>query len=141
MQTTQPIIMESEKTSTLIDQNTTSLSYKFDIKAPIKTDYLKEMPFKGIDGRLSMAIFWSYAGYKEDVLDKLQVLSHRSRAYIYNANGLNGFLVEKRIIRTLELAKKDGSFDEWSRYLDVNFHKLIQQLDFLHESEQLTLLK
>ena len=134
MYTIQPSLMESEKTSTLIDQNTSSVNRKFHIIAPIKTDYLKEMPFKGIDGRLSMAIFWSYAGYKEDILDKLQVLSHRSRAYIYNANGLSGFLVEKRIIRTLELAKKDGSFEEWSRYLDVNFHKLVWQLDFLHES-------
>ena len=39
-----------------------------------------------------MALVWSYYSINEKVIDLLQRMSHKSRAYIYNADGLKGFL-------------------------------------------------
>ena len=40
-----------------------------------------------------MATVLSYLNYEEEILDQLQKISHGSRAYLVNADGLNGFLI------------------------------------------------
>ena len=63
----------------------------------IKQDKLKSLPFKGLQSRLVTATVLQYTGYKEDVLPMMQKLSESSRAFIYNASGLKGFLIAANV--------------------------------------------
>ena len=58
----------------------------------------------------------------------LQVLSHRTRAYIYNANGLQGFLVEEQIIRLLRQAHANFVLKVVTRTQIVDFKELGKEL-------------
>ena len=60
----------------------------WDIIISIVDAYKKRLPFKGLASRVPVAVIFSYFGYKEEALSLMQVVSHSSRAYIYNAGGL-----------------------------------------------------
>ena len=80
----------------------------WDTKVPIEETYLKEVPFDAIDSRGAIATVWTFLGYKHEVIEILQRLSHRTRAYVYNADGLKGFLVVLDIIKILKDAELNG---------------------------------
>ena len=54
---------------------------------------LKSSLIFGFAARLPIAMILSYLAYRDVVISKLQKLSHSTRAYIVNAEGLPGFLV------------------------------------------------
>ena len=77
---------------------------------PIKEDFFKSMPFeeKGITARASCAIILAFYGYSSDVVALLQELSHKTRAYIWNAQGLPGFLIKADLLHILTQLDKRG---------------------------------
>ena len=54
--------------------------------------YLSKIPFQGIKSRHATAIILSYVDYKDKIIDMMQVLSNRSRGFIWSQDGLPGFL-------------------------------------------------
>ena len=63
-----------------------------DIKVEIKEELKKVLIFN-FRARLPVGVVLSFYGYQHQVINLTQVLSHGTRAYIQNANGLPGFLV------------------------------------------------
>ena len=61
------------------------------IKVPIK-DKLKKGLIFGIDARLPLAIIAGQIGYKHEVRCLMQNISHSTRAYMVNVDGLKNFL-------------------------------------------------
>ena len=72
------------------DINTAQWQTKVKIQDKLK----KSLPFKSIQSRLPTATILAYTGYMREVIILLQRLSHGSRAFIFNAKGLEGFLVK-----------------------------------------------
>ena len=68
----------------------------FDIKVPIKGN-LKKGLILGLGARPTIAIVLSMIGYRDEVMPLVQKLSHGTRAFICNANGLRSFVNELRI--------------------------------------------
>ena len=64
------------------------------IKVPIKNDKLKTLPFEQLQSRCVLGTMLGYVNVMQGVVFILQRLSHKTRAYIWNANGLPGFLVK-----------------------------------------------
>ena len=83
---------------------------EWDILVSIKPEFSKKKPFegKGITARASTAIILAYYGYSFDVLALMQELSHKTRAYIWNAEGLPGFLVKADLLHVLSCLDKRG---------------------------------
>ena len=73
----------------------------FDIKEPIK-DALKKDLILGLKARPSIGITLGFAGYCNQVLPLMQGLSHGTRAYIVNADGLPNFVKPVDIIKYLK---------------------------------------
>ena len=69
----------------------------FDIKIKIRSELIAKWVF-GIKSRLPIAIILSFFGYREEVVPLLQILAHGTRAYIWNSDGLEGFLVKINLI-------------------------------------------
>ena len=59
----------------------------FDIKVTIKKEMLKSLVF-GLNSRLPIGIMLSFYGYRYEVVPLMQELSHATRAYIYNEDGI-----------------------------------------------------
>ena len=64
----------------------------WDIKVPIKMELLKVLLVKGLQSRNVMGTMFSYVSYNYEVISLMQVISHSSRAYIWNADALQGYL-------------------------------------------------
>ena len=67
------------------------MSKLFDIKVKLKEDYKKCLIFD-LDSRLPIGIILGFLGYRHEVMPFLQRASHKTRAFIINANGLPGFI-------------------------------------------------
>ena len=74
---------------------------------PIKEELKKGLIF-GLEARLPIGIILGFFGYQHQVMRLMQCLSHGTRAYIVNANGLTGFVIEFDIIRFLREADGAG---------------------------------
>ena len=59
----------------------------WDIKADIKEEMKKGLIF-GLRARLPIGMILGYVGYRHEVMPLLQIISHQTRAYIWNADGL-----------------------------------------------------
>ena len=68
------------------------MSEAFDIKEPIKDELRKNLIF-GLQARPPIGIILGFVGYRNQVIPLMQVLSHSTRAFIVNANGLPGFVL------------------------------------------------
>ena len=68
------------------------MSDNLDIKVPIRENLKKALVFD-IQARLPIGIVLRFAGFKNEMVPMLQSISHVTRAYIINADGLNGFLI------------------------------------------------
>ena len=76
---------------------------------------LKSLIF-GLQARLPIAIILSYTGYRHDVILILQKLSHSTRAYIWNADGLEAFIKSFDIIAFLKDSEEEGLLEEVTRW-------------------------
>ena len=63
----------------------------FDTVVNIKDALRNKLIFK-LDARLPIAVVLGFVAHRNEVFYLTQRLSHGTRAYIYNANGLPGFL-------------------------------------------------
>ena len=86
------------------------MSNKFDIKVVIKENLRKDLIF-GISARLPIAMILGFTDFQHKVIPILQTLSHGTRAYIVNANGLPGFVLEFDIVRYLKKANETGQLE------------------------------
>ena len=66
----------------------------------------------------------SFIGFRHEVLRLLQVLSQSTRAYIVNAEGLPGFLVEFNIMEILQKAKAKSQPGYIIEQSELNFKKI-----------------
>ena len=62
-----------------------------DTKVPIKDGLRKDLLF-GIKSRLSIAKILGFSGHSYHVMSMMQNISHSTRAYIFNADGLKAFI-------------------------------------------------
>ena len=58
----------------------------------------------------------------------MQTLSHATRAYICNADGLPGFLTEATLLQYLVLADESGKLEKAKRRHKICFDKLSKEL-------------
>ena len=79
--------------------------------APIRPEYSHQIPISKIPSRLALAKVFSFFGYKHEVCYLLQCLSHRSRAYNLNEEGLKGFVREFDLRRMMDAALELGSLE------------------------------
>ena len=68
-------------------------------------------------------------GYSCDVLPAMQRLSHRTRAYIWNADGLPGFLAKASLMQVLRAAHLRGDLKEVTRWQEFDFDSVMAQLE------------
>ena len=76
-------------------------------KVPIRENLRKSLIFD-LDARLPIGIILGFYGYHHEVMFLLKNMSHATRAYIVNANGLPGFVIRFDIIRYLKEADEAG---------------------------------
>ena len=93
----------------------------------IRRKYLKSLPFRNLRTRLGTAVILSYFGDDEAVSRLLQRLSHRSRAFFFNAKGLKGFLTVS-VSTILERATAQDLLKEETKFQKVDVQSLIRAL-------------
>ena len=96
-----------------------SMNELFDIKTPIKDELLKGLIF-GLEARLPIGVILGFIGYRDQVLPLLQTLSHATRAYIINAEGLPGFVIAFDIMEPLKEADQARKFDRVKKWQDID---------------------
>ena len=62
-------------------------------------------------------------------------MNHSSRAYIFNSNGLQGFLVKEDYLSVLQAAHADGLWGRATQWHCVDFDQLKEELERLKSSE------
>ena len=77
------------------------MSESFDIREPIK-DALKKDLILGLHARPTIGIVLGFVGYSNQVMPLLQGLSHGTRAFTVNADGLPGFILPFDVIKHLK---------------------------------------
>ena len=74
---------------------------------PIKEELKKGLIF-GLEARPPIGIVLGFYGYQPHVMKLMQCLSHGTRAYIVNADGLPGFVLEYDTLPFLRKADEAG---------------------------------
>ena len=102
--------VQNEEPETILQQIQEDLSdtvwiKHFDVKVPIKGNLKKGLIF-GLNARLSIGIFLSFLDFRHVVIHLMQKLSHSTRAYIWNADGLNSFLQRVQIMKVFREAQR-----------------------------------
>ena len=122
-------------------QSNTNHRNRWDIVVPIKEEHVKSMPFedKGITARSSCAIILAFFGYCSDVLALMQELSHKTRAYIWNAQGLPGFLIKADLLHIHTQLDKKGDLKKITKNQDFTLETIkAKYLDHKDSQGQLT---
>ena len=102
----------------------------FDIKVPIKEE-LKKNVILGIEAMLRIEIILGFYAYSPKVMQLLQTLSHSTRAYIVNENGLPGFVVNIDIIKILKSADKQGKLKQARKWQIIDLERVEEELNEL----------
>ena len=90
-----------------------------DVKVPIKEELKKNLIF-GIQSRPAIGMILSFFGYSYEVFELMQTLSHSTRAFIFNAERLNGFLVKLDIFQILHDAYESGELEQAEKHQSFN---------------------
>ena len=69
------------------------MSELLQILVPIREELKKNLIF-GIEARPPIGIILGFYGFRYEVMELMKHLSHGTRAYIINADGLPGFLLK-----------------------------------------------
>ena len=84
-----------------------------------------KIPFGKLVSRPAIAIVFSYVGDSEEVSDLMQNISHGTRAYFLNADGLEGFLVQSLIIDILQKDYEGGALKEVLKNIEVDMKAML----------------
>ena len=63
-----------------------------------------------------MGIILGFSGYRHDVLPLMQVVSHKTRAFIWNEDGQKGFLTKFYIMPVLYETEKAGKLEKLTKW-------------------------
>ena len=69
-------------------------------------------------------IMLSYVGFCHEVLPLMQIISHSTRAYIINAEGLPGFLIKIDIMQILREADAKDRLKDAKRWQELDLDKV-----------------
>ena len=101
----------------------------FDIIVEIRTNFMKCQPIEGLQSRLPVVTIFAYMGFKHEVMPILQQMSHKTRAYAFNADGFKGFLLRLDPIRFFRRSDVKGLMNEVTQYQVVDLPMLKIELD------------
>ena len=87
------------------------MSDHFDIKVDIKEDLEKGLIF-GLSARPPIAMILGFIDFQHEVLPILQTVSHETRAYTINADGLKSFIQEFEITKFIQSAEANGLLED-----------------------------
>ena len=87
-------------------QRRLSAKVNFETEVEIKSDYRKVMPIGGVQSRHATAVILSFYGFDSEVCYLMQIMSHKTRAYIVNTDGLKGFLPRFSVVNWLRRIEK-----------------------------------
>ena len=107
----------------------------FDIKVQIKEDLKKCLVF-GLGARLPIGLVLGFTGFSHEVLQIKQTISHSTRAYLCNANGLQGFILKLDILKMLTDAEKNEQLERITKYQTIDLSKITQELEKLNSLEE-----
>ena len=79
---------------------------EFDIKVSIKEEMKKGLVF-GLGARPPIGYILSFFGFHHEVIHMMQSTSHSTRAFIWNADGLPGFLVKMDLQEAIDTLMKN----------------------------------
>ena len=97
---------------------------QFKTKVALKED-LKKILIFGIEARLPIGLILGFYGYRHEVMPLMQNLSHGTRAYICNAEGLPGFVIWFDVIYEMKLAMKNiPEISKWQK-IDASLLKKV----------------
>ena len=65
-----------------------------------------------------------YIGFNYEVMQLLQVLSHTTRAFVYNADALKGFMIKVDFVEILRQAHRKGKLEEIGKHQILDFDAL-----------------
>ena len=93
------------------------MSELLQILVPIREELKKNLVF-GIEARPPIGIMLGFFGFSHQVMKLMKCLSHGTRAYIVNADGLPGFLLKFKldIIPFLREADEAGQLEHARKY-------------------------
>ena len=103
------------------------MSEKFDVIVPVKQDLKKGLVF-GLKARPAIGIVLSFVSQRKETLNLMQNLSHTTRAFIENSNGLNGFLPRFNIMDVVNDPKNSSLLDEALSWQVIDFDQLEEEL-------------
>ena len=104
------------------------MSDNFDTTLPIRDDLRRDLIF-GVEARLPIANILSYSGYQHQVMPLMQNISHTTRVYVINANGLPGFVQTFDIAKHLKAADEAGQLKRARMYQLINMDTVKEKLD------------
>ena len=91
----------------------------------IKEELRRALIF-GLKARPPIGIILGFMAYRHEVIPMMQTLCHATRAYITNADGLPGFVVEFDIINCLQTADKVGHLEHAKRWQVIDLRTIEQ---------------
>ena len=98
------------------------------IQVSIKDELKKNLIF-GIEARLPIGIILGFYGFRHQVMQLMQCLSHGTRAYIVNADGLPGFVLKFDIIPFLREADEAGQLENAKKYQVIDLSTVESELE------------
>ena len=102
---------------------------------PIKDELRKSLIF-GIGARPPIGIILGFYGFRHQVLILMQCLSHGTRAFIVNADGLPGFVLEFDISRLLKRADEAGKLEHARKYQVIDLGTVESKLETFAANEE-----
>ena len=106
----------------------------FDSRVPLREDLKKALVF-GIHARLPVALILSFYGYDHEVMQLMQTLSHSTRAFIWNADGLPGFVCLFKIMETLKEADASDLLEHAKKWQQIDLDQIEEEIDTLKSVE------
>ena len=103
------------------------MNNQHDVKVPIKRELKKQLVF-GLKARPPIAIILSFFGCSHEVYELMQTLSHSTRAFIFNAQGLKSFFTELDLSRILQEAYESDQLVKAMKYQPFDHNELQQAL-------------
>ena len=74
----------------------------------------------GLEARLPIGLILGFYGYRHEVASLMQTLCHRTRCYIFNEDGLPGFVLKPDIVKFLKYALKCGMLAHAEKWQNIN---------------------